>query len=328
MRKTIGWVNDETTGKSIQQYITVGYYETKTIALQELAAYNADPYDLQTSKITFEDVYDKWSEQKYPEISESNAKGYKAAYAICESIYKNKFVDIKLDHLQKIADESGKNTPTLKKWKTLISQMYDYAVIHGIITKDRNIVEYINISKAGNPNALDRKPFSSKEIQKLWKVVDSNEYITVILMLIYTGLRIGELLDLKKSEINIDERWFKVVESKTNAGIRTVPIAKKILPYFEQWMNKNNCEYLISTPEGKHFEYRNYYDSYWKPLMNVLNMEHRPHDTRHTCVSLLTAVKADERFIQKIIGHKGQNVTQVVYTHLEIKELIDEIDRI
>ncbi|WMI80586.1 tyrosine-type recombinase/integrase [Anaerotignum sp. MB30-C6] len=56
--------------------------------------------------------------------------------------------------------------------------------------------------------------------------------------------------------------------------------------------------------------------------------KHRPHDTRHTCVSLLTAAKADERFIQKIVGHKGQNVTRVVYTHLEIQELIEEIDKI
>ena len=94
-------------------------------------------------------------------------------------------------------------------------------------------------------------------------------------------------------------------------------------------MNKNNSEYLISTPDGKHFEYRNYYDSYWKPLIKSLNLgTHRPHDTRHTCVSFLTAAKVDERFIQKIVGHKGQNVTQQVYTHLEIQELIAEIDKI
>ena len=55
---------------------------------------------------------------------------------------------------------------------------------------------------------------------------------------------------------------------------------------------------------------------------------HRPHDTRHTCISMLTAAKVDERFIQKIVGHKGQNVTQQVYTHLEIEELITEIDKI
>ena len=137
------------------------------------------------------------------------------------------------------------------------------------------------------------------------------------------------MLDLKKENVNLEERCFNVVESKTEAGIRTVPIAKKVLPFFEHWMNKNKCEYLISTPQGKHFDYRNYYDSYWKPLVNALGMDsHRPHDTRHTCISLLTTAKVDERFIQKIVGHKGQNVTRNVYTHLEIQELIQEIDKI
>lgn len=206
--------------------------------------------------------------------------------------------------------------------------LFEYAVIHDIITKDRNIVEYLDITKAGNPNAYNRLPFNSTEIQKVWESVNTNEYMTVVIILIYTGVRIGELLNLKKSEININERWFKVLESKTNAGIRTVPIAKKIVPFFEQWLNKNDCEYLLSTSEGNRFEYRNYYDSYWKPMMEILNLKHRPHDTRHTCVSLLTAAKVDERFIQKIVGHKGQNVTQQVYTHLEIEDLIVAIDKI
>jgi integrase len=226
-------------------------------------------------------------------------------------------------------DESGKNTPSLKKLKVLFGLMFDYAVKHEIVNKDkRDMVGYVDISKPGNPNAFDRKPFTKKEVERLWEVVDSNEYISIIIMLIYTGVRISELLDLKKSEVNLEERWLKVLESITDAGIRTVPIAKKVLPFFEHWMNKNDCEYLLSTPDGKHFDYRNYYDSYWKPIMNMLNFTHTPHSTRHTCISFLTAAKVDERFIQRIVGHKGQNVTRQVYTHLEIQELIQEIDKI
>lgn len=55
---------------------------------------------------------------------------------------------------------------------------------------------------------------------------------------------------------------------------------------------------------------------------------HRPHDTRHTCVSLLTEAKVDERIVQKIVGHKGQNVTQIVYTHLELPIKLEAINRI
>ncbi len=335
-RKTIGFKNNYETQKQKQLYETIGYYATRQEALQALADYNKDPYDIKTSNITFEEVYEKWSEKKFvvkdadhPNgISESNIKGYKAAYLICEKLYKMKFIDIKLDHLQMVVDESGKNTPTLKKLKTLLSQMYEYSIMHEIISKDRDMTEYIDISKAGNPNAIDRQPFKKKEIIKVWEWEKTNEYVSIVLMLIYSGVRISELLDLKKENTNLEERWFDVVESKTDSGIRKVPISEKVAPLFEKWINKNKCEYVLSTPNEKHFDYRNYYDSYWTPLMESMGMTHKPHDTRHTCVSLLTAAGVDERIIKLIVGHKGQGVTQQVYTHLEIGELLVAINKI
>ncbi len=329
VRKTAKWAMDPTTGKARQLYITVGYYATKAEALQALSDFNKDPFDLKFSSKTMKEVYEEWSERKFTEISDQNIKGYKAAWKLCEPIQNMRFVDIRIDHLQKLADESGKNTPTLKKFKVMLKGLFDYAVIHGIITNDKNVVSYLDISHAGNPNARSHTPFTTDQVNRLWEVHESNEYYSIILMLIYTGLRIGELLDLEKKDVHLDERWFFVKESKTDAGIRSVPIAKKIMPFFEHWYNKNDCLYLISTPDAQHFEYRNYFDSYWKPLLKHIGMEsHRPHDTRHTCISMLTAAKVDERFIQKIVGHKGQNVTQQVYTHLEIEELITEIDKI
>lgn len=107
-----------------------------------------------------------------------------------------------------------------------------------------------------------------------------------------------------------------------------VPIAEKIVPFFEYWMQQD-CDHLICTPDQKPFEYRNYYDSYWIPLMKDLSLsKYTPHCTRHTCVSLLTEAGVDERIIQKIVGHKGQNVTQVVYTHLELPIKLEAINKI
>ncbi len=336
VRITVGWELNKETGKLKQLYKPIGYYTTRSEAMIALADYNKDPYDLDSSKITFKEVYEKWSDEKlilkddeHPYgISQSNINGYKAAWKLCKKIEDMRFVDVKLSHLQMVVDESGKNHPTLRKLKVLFGQLFEYAVIHGIITKERNIVEYVDISKSGNPNALDRKPFTKKEVQTVWKWKDSSEYVQVILMLIYSGVRISELLDLKKENVNLKEKWFDIIDSKTKSGIRKVPIADKVFQYFEYWYNKNECEYLLSTPEGEHFLYRNYYDSYWKPLMDQMGMNHLPHDTRHTCISFLTAAEVDERFIKKIVGHKGQGVTEIVYTHLEIQELLDAINKI
>jgi len=328
-RKTVDWTWNEEKQKSYPVYQFIGYYPTRQDALTALVDYNKDPYDLHLNTITFAEVYDKWSDIHFEKVSDSNVKGYKASYRLCEGIKDMKFVEIKLDHLQKVVDESGKNTPTLKKLKIMFGLMYDYAVMHEIVSQDkRDMVRYVDISKAGNPNAYNRKPFTQKEVNMVWKVKDSNIYMTVILILIYTGLRIGELLDLEKKDVHLDERWFYVKESKTESGIREVPIAERIVPFFEYWMNRN-CDHLICTPDDKPFLYRNYYDSYWTPLMESLSFKnHRPHDTRHTCVSLLTTAGVDERIIKKIVGHKGQGVTETVYTHLELPIKLEAINKI
>lgn len=327
-RVTVGWETDKAAGTIKQRFKTIGYYKTKEEGLIALSNYHQNPYDMNSSEITFEEVYQKWSAEHFPKISNSNINGYNASYLLCTMLYKMRFIDIKRSHLQGVVDTCGKNYPTLRKLKVLFTQLYKFALQNDICGKD--YAEYVDISqyKDKNPNAIDRKPFTKEEIQTIWNWKDSNEYISVILMLIYSGARIGELLDLKKENVNLSEKWFDIVASKTKAGIRKVPIANKVFPFFEYWMQKNDCQYLLSTPERKHFMYRNYYDSYWMPLIEQMGMNHRPHDTRHTCISMLTAVGIDDKIIKKIVGHKGQSVTEIVYTHFEIQGLLEAINKI
>ena len=326
-RKTVGWKTNPDTQKAIPVSKYIGYYPTTQDALQGLADYNNDPYDLHIKTITLEEVYERWSEEHFQKISDSNIKATTASWKLLQSLWDCPFIEIKLDHLQKVVDESGKNRPTLKKLKSTLHMMYNYAELHDIITPDRNKVKFLDIDQAGNPNAYNRQPFTTTEIDMLWKVQESNVYYSVILMLIYTGCRIGEFLDLKKEDVHLEDRWFYVRESKTEAGIREVPIADKVVPFFEYWMQKD-CDTLICTPEEQSFTYRNYYDSYWMPLVDALKMSHRPHDTRHTCISLLTQEGVDERIIRKIVGHKGQGVTETVYTHIELPIKLEAINRI
>lgn len=322
VRKTVDWKDN---GQPIYQYI--GYYATRKEALQALVDYNENPFDLNAAKITFAEVYDKWTDQYFEKVSNSSINGTNAAYKLCESIYDMRFVDIKLVHLQKVVNDSKKNKPTLRKLKVMLGLMYEYAVVNEIVTPDkRDMVRYLYIDK-GNPNAIDRSPFKSKEIDKLWKIKDSNEYVSIILIMIYTGVRIGELLDLKKEDVHLDERYIYIKSSKTASGIREVPIAEKIVPFIVSWMNRD-CDYLICSNENEHFKYRNYTDSYWKPIMETLNMNHRPHDTRHTCVSLLAAAGVDSRIVKQIVGHKGIGVTEAVYTHMELPVKLEAINKI
>ena len=123
VRKTVGWKQISEKMRSYPIYEFIGYYATRTEALQALADYNENPYDLHFNTITFEEVYDKWSEEHFKKVSASNINGYKAAFNTSKSLWKMKFVEIKLDHLQKVIDDSGKNTPTLKKLKIMYGLM-------------------------------------------------------------------------------------------------------------------------------------------------------------------------------------------------------------
>ncbi|MCI5500608.1 MAG: tyrosine-type recombinase/integrase [Lachnospiraceae bacterium] len=102
------------------------------------------------------------------------------------------------------------------------------------------------------------------------------------------------------------------------------------MPYYKNWYKScPECEYLLHTEDGNHFLYRNYYDSYFKPLMEQLNINRTPHCCRHTCISMLAEAGVNQTIIKKIVGHSGaMTLTEKVYTHFDIKELVDAINKI
>jgi hypothetical protein len=87
VRKTVGFHIDEKSQKVKQEFAIIGYARTKKEGLQMLADYNKNPFDLTKAKITFEEVYEKWSKQKFKTISNSNVNAYKASYKCCKSLY-------------------------------------------------------------------------------------------------------------------------------------------------------------------------------------------------------------------------------------------------
>lgn len=229
----------------MQDYQILGYSETKAGALQILAKYNDNPIDLSAMKLTFEDIYNRWTEEKYPTISTSNVNGYKASFALCEKIAQKPFKDIKLDDLQRVVDTCGKNYPTLRKLLVLFPKIYEYALKHELTTKDYSAFVDILKYKDRNPNKADRNRFTKDEIDKIWSMKD-DKYYQIILMLIYNGVRISELLDLKKKNVHLDEQYFDVIDSKTDNGIRKVPIADKMLPFYKTWFDDGIAsDYLL-----------------------------------------------------------------------------------
>lgn len=318
-RVTLGW--DESTGRQIRK--TIGTYVTQKEAQKALIDYLDNPYDLDLSNILFKDVYEKWSKLKYPKVSHSAILGYQSAYNNVEKLHNMKIKDIKARHLQEAIDSCSKGQATKKKIKFLFGQMFAYAMQNDIITKDYS--EFVDIGKASEESK--REPFSNKEIELLWKHIDDIEFIDTILIMIYSGFRIGELLELETKNIDLINMTM-TGGLKTEAGKnRLVPIHPKILPLIEKRYNKDN-QYLIINFKGKKMKYDNYYKEKFIPIMEQLNMEHRPHDCRHTFATLLSNANANATAIKKMIGHESYTTTEKIYTHKDIEELRKNVELI
>ncbi|MGL5260647.1 MAG: tyrosine-type recombinase/integrase [Lachnospiraceae bacterium] len=64
-------------------------------------------------------------------------------------------------------------------------------------------------------------------------------------------------------------------------------------------------------------------------MMEQLKIDRTPHCCRHTCISMLAEAGVDQTIIKKIVGHSGaMTLTEKVYTHFDIKELVDAINKI
>lgn len=318
-RKTVGWDN----GKQIVS--TIGTYKTKSEALQALSDYNNDPYDLVISKNTFADMYKRWFNETFDNNSNSNTiNGYKAAYANCEKLYNMRMADIKTSHLQEVLDSCNKSYESVRRVRILFNKIYEYCLYYEYVTKNYAINLKVNAEK----KKQEKTAFSSDEIAMLWSIADTNPFVPIVLMLIYSGLRISELLELKKEDTNLDEQWFYVRASKTEAGIRVVPIADKTLRFWKAFMEKSKCDYTVCTVDGYKLNYDNFTRRYWKPLMKELNMNHTIHETRHTFISQMTMKNVNPTILKKIVGHKSlMSLTEKVYTHIEIRELLNEVNK-
>ena len=239
------------------------------------------------------------------------------------------------------ARQSGNKTPptnskvsaalyvSIHRARYALSQMYAYALKYDICNKDYSTYVDVVKYKDRNPNKHDRNKFSKEEVERVWTMKD-DPYYQIVLMLLYNGCRISEFLDLKKENVHLEEQYFDVIASKTENGLRKVPIPDKLLPFYQEWYDRHpECEYLLSTPDGKHFLYRNYKDSYYTTIMEQLGIKWSPHCTRHTTISMMKEHRIDETTTKKIVGHSGaMTLTERVYTHLDVRVLIDAINKI
>ena len=216
--KTDKWIIDPVTNKRKQIRFTVGFYETREQAMIALAEYNKNPYDINTNTITFEEVYEKWSEGYFPTLgSPGSIRTITAAYAYCSPLYKLRMADVRTSHLEGTILDATVGDSTKARMKSLFNMMYKYAIAHDIVEKDYAAVMFTSGNPIKKEPEKERVPFTSEEIELLWNNVDTIPFVDMILVGIYSGWRPQELSILKLSDIDLKAETMKG-GLKTDAG--------------------------------------------------------------------------------------------------------------
>lgn len=300
----------------------IEYFASQTEAEIFAADYNKLHFhrSLPGHQITLAELYCRWlpAHTTNTNPSQSTLHSYANSFKHLAPLQYEPFQKLKYADYQKILDsmrKSGLSYSSLKKVRSLISLLEKYATKIELINKCYAPLLSIGKNKAVHPH----RPFSRQMINRLWARCDAPGVDTVLLLL-YTGMRVGEMLALQKTDVNLRQGYIRITKSKTISGIRTIPIHHRIFPFIASRM-KSPGSNLIATSTGKSYDYGRYCQL-WRGVMRLINAKgHTTHDCRHTVATLLDNAAANETAKRRILGHAGGDVTERVYTHKGLRQL-------
>lgn len=318
---------DVKTGTAKKKYITVGCFATEMEAIEALMNYRKNPFTLDASSCTFEELFERWKEKKYPDLSFSGQTGYNSAYKNSQGLYKMKMRDIKAYHLDEVMQQQTGGYQVQNRLRSFWSQLFKYAMENDIIEK--NYAEFVKLKD--KPTETTRTAIPPEGRAKIWQAVQAGDQAAELAMIyIYTGMRPSELLEIEKKNVDLDAR-IMVGGLKTEAGKnRRIPIHRTILPFIERLM-QGTGDYLVPR-KAKRSNIRTIYQAFmleqWQPLMQRLGMEeYTPHYCRHTCATMLREADVAEDLKKLILGHKSEDITDR-YTHHPDSMLLEAIDKL
>lgn len=337
VRVTTGWEFDKETKTYKQKYANIGYFATRKEANIALAEYNKEPYDLSADKVTFEEAYLAWSKRDYLERSEISRRQLEAAYKKLAPIHRMRMKDLRKKHMQDVLDAySEQSNSAQQNIKTVLRFVYRFCMENDIVGKDYTAFLTTKNKEDGDIHS----PYTAEEIAALWNNLntavplwysryDSRDVFPAdaILILIYTGMRPGELLQMECANVHIQDRYM-IGGSKTKAGKdRIIPLHDDIVPLVEARLEKGN-KYLIPYKDDDTMRLSQFRRYLHDPLLKKIGISHLPHDGRHTFATFAHRFEINKLAQKRIMGHAVSDITDGVYTHKTIEELLNEVNKI
>ena len=170
------------------------------------------------------------------------------------------------------------------------------------------------------------EPFTEKELDEIFKNFSNygaNDRDKLVIELLYsTGIRREELINIKVSDINFENKLIKI-KGKRNKE-RLVPILPSLKLSIEKYLLKNKSKYLFSSKDGDMISKSTVYriiKKYFRKVSTKVKLS--PHVLRHTFATHLLNNGADINSIKEILGHSSLSSTQI-YTKIKMPKIISD----
>ena len=256
-----------------------------------------------------------------------------------------RLTELRNAHLQTIINRmamNGYSTKVMSHVKQVASQVLRLAQDNDILV--RNVFERVKVPSI---EPKKRLPLSEEQIQLVKETFQGHRMGVPVMIMLYAGLRRGELLALQWSDIDFQKRVIRVSKSiafeaknqarvkkpKTTAGTRSVPI---IDPLYEILSNaRKGTKSIMVCPSAKGTMMTDTaWKTSWDSYMHYLNIQaggrdrsrsnpkviaiepFTPHQLRHTFITMCHEAGVDVKVTQEIAGHADIHTTLMVYTHL------------
>ena len=304
----------------------IGYFEKWEDANEALSAWNRSRGS--KTNHTLEDIYKEWSTKQYKKISKSTADCYRSAWIHLQDIKGLKVRDIRTGHVQSIIDElkGEKSWSSLHKIKVLFGLLEAYAMQYDII--DKNYAEFVELPPE---EKKEKEIFTEDQVKAIRKAAEQDfMWARVIYILICTGWRISELLELRCEDYNLNDLTLIGGKKTENGKNRTVPVELSIKPYLDEQAAHNGPRLICKEgPNGWEPITPDYFRKFcFKQTLDALSIhqsdgsDFTPHATRHTFASRAKKAGMDPLILKKIIGHSPTaDVTEKVYIHIDDDQL-------
>lgn len=227
--------------------------------------------------------------------------------------------------------KQGRNGNTAIHYHVLIRMALKEAIKLGLVEK--NIADLIDRPKK---EKYEASFYNKQELKKLLEVIKDDPLELVINTTAYYGLRRSEVLGLKWSAIDFEN---KMKNKTSNRTLPLIPQIEKLLLMEKQKQahNKNLCGKSYC---GKYFDYvcvdplgvllkPNYLTQHFRILQDNNKLKRiRFHDLSHSCASLMLANGVPMKQIQEWLGHSTFQTTADIYAHLDYSSKISSAQAI